>query len=247
MKKNKSNVILIVLLICISAAIFIIQLTLFHKPGETEFLFLQDMAFLPLEVAIVTIVLGRLLNDREKKQKMKKMNMAISAFFSEAGTLMITGMLKFYREPGEISEKLDVTGKWKAGDYKNAVKFFKNNNFEIECLAENLREMKSLLSEKRSFMLIMLENPNLLEHDTFTDMLWAVFHLTDELLARENLDNLPKPDINHLALDVKRALDTILVQWLNHMEHLKSDYPYLFSLEVRKNPFNGKNSVIITS
>jgi hypothetical protein len=27
-------------------------------------------------------------------------------------------------------------------------------------------------------------------------------------------------------------------EWLSHMEHLKVDYPYLFSLAVRTNPFD---------
>jgi len=30
-------------------------------------------------------------------------------------------------------------------------------------------------------LLGLLGNPNLLEHDSFTDLLWAVFHLMEEL------------------------------------------------------------------
>ncbi|MPN25934.1 hypothetical protein SDC9_173355 [bioreactor metagenome] len=92
---------------------------------------------------------------------------------------------------------------------------------------------------------MMLENPNLLEHETFTDMLWAVFHLTDELLARENIESLPESDIKHLENDVKRVFNSILVQWVGYMNHLKSDYPYLFSLELRRNPFSPDNGVIV--
>jgi hypothetical protein len=101
-----------------------------------------------------------------------------------------------------------------------------------------------LLLDKRSFMLRMLENPNLLEHDTFTDMLLAVFHVTEELIARVDFTALPEPDTAHLTGDIKRALRTLLIQWLSHMEHLHSEYPYLYSLEVRRNPF-GDGSVIV--
>lgn len=90
------------------------------------------------------------------------------------------------------------------------------------------------------FVLRLLENPNLLEHEIFTDMLWAVFHLSDEIMARENIADLPQTDKDHLAIDIERAIRAVLVQWVSHMEHLKSDYPYLFSLAVRKNPFNSK-------
>ena len=45
----------------------------------------------------------------------------------------------------------------------------------------NLDELKLFLISKRNFLLMLLENPNLLEHDAFTDLLRAVFHLTEEL------------------------------------------------------------------
>jgi 2-oxo-4-hydroxy-4-carboxy--5-ureidoimidazoline (OHCU) decarboxylase len=60
-------------------------------------------------------------------------------------------------------------------------------------------------------MLRMLENPNLLEHDTFTDMLLAVFHVTEELIARETLNELPNSDVDHLTNDIDRAFKTLLI------------------------------------
>ena len=84
----------------------------------------------------------------------------------------------------------------------------------------------------------LLENPNLLEHDTFTDTLWAVFHLTDELAHREDLKSLPETDVRHLSGDIDRAYKCIVAEWLEYMKHLKRDYPYLFSLAVRTNPFD---------
>jgi hypothetical protein len=91
----------------------------------------------------------------------------------------------------------------------------------------------------------MLGNPNLLEHDSFTDMVWAVFHLADELSARQSLSQLPHPDLNHLEGDMKRALRMMMLQWLSYMRHLQAEYPYLFSLEVRRNPFIHPDDVVI--
>ena len=84
----------------------------------------------------------------------------------------------------------------------------------------------------------LLANPNLLEHDTFTDLLWAVFHLVEELAARQEFTNLPKSDFDHLSGDIKRAYSQLLIEWLAYMKHLKDDYPYLFSLAVRMNPMD---------
>ena len=85
-------------------------------------------------------------------------------------------------------------------------------------------------------MLRLVENPVLLEHQQFTDLLWAVFHLEEELSARAVLENCPPPDVDHLAHDADRALGRLLVQWLEHLVHLQKDYPFLYSFEARTNP-----------
>ena len=98
--------------------------------------------------------------------------------------------------------------------------------------------LQNFLVDKRGFLLRLLENPNLLEHEHFTDLLWAVFHLAEELSHRTDVKELPDTDYQHLAGDIARAYKLLIRQWLEHMEHLKNDYPYLFSLAIRTNPFN---------
>lgn len=102
----------------------------------------------------------------------------------------------------------------------------------------NLSELKTLLIGKREFLFILLENPILLEHETFSDLLWAVFHLTEELAHRSDVKTLPDTDYEHLSVDIKRAYLSLVFEWLNYMKHLKNDYPYLFSLAARMNPFD---------
>ena len=94
-------------------------------------------------------------------------------------------------------------------------------------------------------MLALLENSNLLEHESFTNLLWAVFHLTEELSQRKDLQDLPKVDLEHLGVDVKRVHGLIIIEWLSYMNHLSQDYPYLFSLAMRTNPFDANASVAL--
>ena len=82
------------------------------------------------------------------------------------------------------------------------------------------------------------QNPNLLEHDSFTDLLWAVFHLAEELAWRQDLRRLPGSDLSHLTGDIERAYTRLITEWLDYMRHLKGSYPYLFSLATRTNPFD---------
>ncbi len=119
-----------------------------------------------------------------------------------------------------------------------AKKRLKNYDYKIESQRGNLEDLKNSLIEKRVFLLCLLENPNLLEHETFTDLLWAVFHLTEELACRVDVGQLPKTDHDHLSGDIKRVYVLLISEWLAYMKHLKDAYPYLFSLAVRTNPFD---------
>ena len=113
----------------------------------------------------------------------------------------------------------------------------------IECKRGDIENLKNFLINKRHFLLALLENPNLLEHESFTNLLWAVFHLTEELANRKDLKTLSGADLQHLTGDIKRAYGIIISEWLSYMSHLKNDYPYLFSLALRTNPFDPNASV----
>jgi len=87
-------------------------------------------------------------------------------------------------------------------------------------------------------LLSLLANPSLLEHEAFTNLLWAIFHLAEELALRpEEMNDLPPSDLNHLNNDAGRVVTLLLEAWLNYAAHLKERYPFLFSLIVRINPF----------
>jgi hypothetical protein len=93
----------------------------------------------------------------------------------------------------------------------------------------------------------LLENPSLLEHESFTGLLRAVFHLMEELVNRADLEDLPESDLDHLALDIERAYSRLVIEWLDYMKYLKHNHPYLFSLAMRTNPFDTKSSAVIHS
>jgi hypothetical protein len=95
---------------------------------------------------------------------------------------------------------------------------------------------------KRKFLIRLLENSNLLEHDSFTELLWAVFHLDEEMECRKSFKSLPAADYEHLVADIKRVYGFITGEWLNYMKHIKNNYPYLYSLSVRTNPFDSNAS-----
>jgi hypothetical protein len=58
------------------------------------------------------------------------------------------------------------------------------------------------------------------------------------LEKREQVKELPEKDYAHLAGDIKRAYTLLVQRWLNYVKYLKDNYPYLFSLVMRTNPFD---------
>jgi hypothetical protein len=42
----------------------------------------------------------------------------------------------------------------------------------------------------------------------------------------------------HLNGDVERVYGLLISEWIMYMEHLMNNYPYLFSLAMRVNPFD---------
>lgn len=158
---------------------------------------------------------------------------------------MLVQLHTLHATPHELTNYLAVEETWGNREFQVATLQIQNYHFKINCTSSDLLDLKNSLSEKRYVLLLMLQNPNLLEHDTFTDLLFAVFHLTDELLNRSSFDDLPDRDIAHLNHDVLRAFRALLLHWMNYMSYLRTDYPYLYSLELRKNPFIEENSVIL--
>jgi len=102
--------------------------------------------------------------------------------------------------------------------------------------ASDLGGLKEFLSRKRGFLLSLLENPNILEHEESSHLLLAIFHLDEELEARRTLEDLPASDMCHIAGDVERAIGRLCSQRIQYVAHLKSDYPFLFSPVVRPQP-----------
>lgn len=169
---------------------------------------------------------------------LKKLNMAIGLFFSEVGISLLKSFSEFDAKFSTIEECFKVDGDFNRADFEDMVGRISAYECQIEGRDADFTALKGFLLAKRGFLLTLLENPNLLEHESFTELLWAVFHLTEELASRKNAQALTAKDGEHLAGDIKRAYVLLMAAWLAYMKHLRDEYPYLFSFAMRTNPFN---------
>jgi hypothetical protein len=225
-------------LVAVSAALYLTHFAIFHDAHHIAIYLLGDVAFLPLEVLIVTLIIHHLLTEREKRAMLKKLNMVIGAFFSEVGTRLMGLMAEFDPAAPDLAAEIALRGDWGDADFARVSEWVRAREPAADARRGRLTELRDFLCQRRGFLLGLLENPNLLEHEAFTELLWAVFHLTEELACRADLAHSPDTDLAHLGGDINRAYRLLVLQWLAYVRHLRDDYPYLFSLAVRTNPFN---------
>ena len=119
----------------------------------------------------MTIILEKILSTREKREIIRKLNVVISAFYSEIGTQSICSLSTFVKNIEDLKALLNVDISWTDKDFKIATQNINSFQYEISCRNGDLESLKKLLLHKKSFLLSMFENSNLLEHDTFTEML----------------------------------------------------------------------------
>jgi hypothetical protein len=233
-------------LVALSAAIYAFHFFIFRDTHHIFIYLVGDVAFVPIEVLLVTVIIHRLLTHREKRTLLNKLNMVIGAFFGEVGTDLLKTFSAHDADFDRVRPQVLVDQSWASRDFLQAARKMAAYDYTVEFDAASLDQLRDFLLARREFLLRLLENPALLEHESFTDMLWAVTHLTEELAHRASLHNLPAADYAHLAGDVTRAYARLLAEWLRYMEHLQRAYPYLFSLALRTNPLDPQAAVSLT-
>ena len=245
MSDKKWTYTLAVALIALSIVFYAIHLLVFHDPHHIAIYFLADLAFLPIEVLLVTLILHKLLERRDRQMKLEKLNMVIGTFFSTLGTDLLTYFSDHDPLMQDLRKDLRISESWKEADFKRVGATLEGYSCTVTIGEIDLAGLKKFLAGKEDFLVRLLENPMLIEHESFTELLQAVFHIAAELNHRKDLSSLPANDQRHLARDICRAYHLLILQWLEYMRYQKKHYPYLFSLAVRTNPFDEKASVII--
>lgn len=232
-------------LVTLSLALYIVLYLLFRDAHNEMFSFFGNLAFIPIQVLVITLIIDQMLESREKQQRMEKLNMVIGTFFSTAGTPLLGLLIR--ADPGinTLRQRLVVRDSWRESDFAAMNEVMQEYSCAIEIDRIDLDAARDFLLKNEEFMLTLVENPMVFEHESFTDLILAISHLTEELKARDSLSGLPKDDLGHLAIDFRRVYSRLIPEWLRYMEYLQAHYPYLFNLAMRKNPFDTAASVVI--
>jgi len=246
MKSVRWQLFLGIILVVFSIVIYIIHYVIFRDIRHIFIFMIGDIAFVPIEVFLVTLIIHRLLSYREKKSRLTKLYMVTRVFFSEVGTNLLTYLLELDDNSDIVIEHLSGVKTWKEKDFKDKSKEFEDYKPDFKINPKDFEDLRDFLLEERKFLLRLLQNPNILEHEMFTDLLWAVYHLIEELEKREDFKKIPETDYKHLIKDIARAYNVLIYEWIACMNHLRINYPYLFSIAMRTNPFDLEATSIVS-
>lgn len=186
-----------------------------------------------------------IIDQRERRSRIEKLNMIVGIFFSEIGTHILKFLSAYDPLADEIRSALVVSGNWSDADFARARLVIEKHTYSLDTCSVPLDDLYQSLMAHKQFLLLLLENPRLIEHDSFTSLLQALYHLIEEMMTRKTFTSLPETDCAHLSGDLNRVYHLLVTEWLTYMQYLKHNYPYLFSLAMRRNPFDRDASVIV--
>ncbi len=239
---KKDRLFLGIFLISLSVGLHALHFVVFRDMHHILIFLLADIAFIPLEVFFVSMVLDRLIEKREQKKIVKKIHMIVGLFYQELGNKLLSIIV-------DADENLDcnnitVDYAWNSENYTQLKEKIKNHNQNINIDKINLVDCDNLISRSHNMITNLIMNPALQEHESFTDVLMSVFHLSDELKQRP-LDTLTPADLDHLKFDIARVYTNLSLVWVEYLQYLQAEYPYLFLTAVTNNPYDKRQRAVI--
>lgn len=196
-------------------------------------------------LGIVADITQLLVNRRQETIRKEHINILISVFFSEIGTRLMEIFTGFDPCIEPICREFREKKEWSDKNFVRLYNLIQSHQYSIDYKLIKLELLRDFFVKKSDLLVRLLENPSLRENESFTELLRAVFHLKDEITLRPGEISLTDADLEHLADDSKWAYAMLANQWVKYMQYLQTNYPYLFSLALRINPFSRRPFPIV--
>jgi len=190
-------------LIILSIILYGIHYVWFQNLEHIYLWSMTSLAFLPISILFVTLIVNKLLIRRERRARMEKLNMLIGIFYSEVGTLLLEYISNWDSNLDKIRNQLIIDSEWTDEDFLKLSKRLRLYDYDVEYKKVDLVSLRSFLIEKRDFLLRLLENPNLFEHESFTALLRQFFILEKSLKEEKSLNKYLIKIINILLVTLR--------------------------------------------
>lgn len=237
LKRRLSMKSLIIGMVGLSAFFYILHYLIFRDLHHIAIFALHDIAFLPLEVILVTLVFERVLDETHRHEHRGKVNMIESIFFNESGSDMLRYLLVCDPQSHELCQALRVTESWERSDFLQAHQFTEQYPFVIDPARTDFFALHYHLENRHKYFLKVIENPALMDHEGFTDLILAMYHLWEELDFHTDLYNLPEADKQYLCGIVSDIYRLLTREWLLNVSYTQRHHRGHFTCAARANPF----------
>ncbi len=233
MKQNIKKTVYI--LIFLSLIIYTLQIIIFRDPRNTFFYIFQDLAFMPITIAIATLVVGEVLSQKEKEERVKKTRMLTSTFFTEIGNDLTRQLLEITDQSDNILSILSQYGNGTM-TLSQTQDHIKSMSLSIALNEKTYSKLIEKIQTSRSSFMTLSSNPLLFDHEDFTRILWAIFHVMDEYQLRGTYQDMSQDDISHLNKDYAELLRLLLICFVANAKYLEDTYPNFYQTFKTKLP-----------
>lgn len=239
-KKNRDLILIGGGLVLLSLFLHYIHYLLFRDLHHTLIFLAADIAFIPMEVFFSYFVFDRLLEKREVEHIIERLHILIGVFFSEVGSSFLSELVNGDSKVKLLREKFCSKKIWNDSDFEKIKNDIITYDFNLNINSINVEKLKRELDENRDFIINLLMNESLHEHETFTEMLMSLMHLKEELDSRWNRDIANYEEI-HIEMDMENAYKYLTIEWCQYMKYLSGNYPNLFIKALIDNPFDNRD------
>lgn len=236
MRKHKETIILGITLILISVALHVLHYFLFRDTHHLFIFLVTDLAFIPLDVFFVSLILERVIRQQERHKTQRKIHMLVKMFYLELGNDLLEIFAKSDRCLTRTTKELLVDHTWSKNKYESIKNTVDKTICQVDIHKIDIADLKETLIEQKSLVVNLITNEMTLDHDEFSDALMATYHLHDVLLDVDVL-HMKKTDYDRLTEDIQRCYEVLFMEWTHYMNHIATEYPYLYEKALESNPF----------
>lgn len=116
-------------LIAASALTYGLHFLIFRDLLHIFLYLIGDIAFMFINVLVVTLVIEQILARREKRALMKKLNMVIGTFFSDIGLELTKKFAVFVENADQIGRQLEFNARWQKKDFAQAMEVWNHQGY----------------------------------------------------------------------------------------------------------------------
>ena len=146
MRSPYQRILLGSILVLLSVVFYVLHFIIFRDAHHIFIYLLSDVAFVFTEVLLVTLIIHQVLSEREKRATLKKLNMVIGAFFSEAGMPLLKYFWAFDAEAESFGRHLNVDNEWSPEHFVQIQKVLRSHDYDIHCDAGDSKTLQDFLA-----------------------------------------------------------------------------------------------------